>query len=959
MRAPLRPVFGLLLLTLLTCASTAAPRFAHESSDLPPDPAVRFGTLPNGFRYAVLANREPRERAALRLYVDVGSVHETEQQLGVAHFLEHMAFNGSTHYAPGTLIEFFQRMGMNFGGDTNAFTSFDRTVYMIDLPNTQPATVGEGLQVMQDYAHGLLLLEDEIDRERGVILSEKRTRDSVQYRSFVAEFQFALSGSRLTERLPIGTEDIIRSAPRDAFVSFYDRWYRPERLALVAVGDFEPAEIEREIIERFSKIEARAPAETDPSYGELARREGTHVLFHHEPEAGATTVGIQTVVPYQKEPDTAANRLQYLPRQLAVSMLNRRLSELAKKEGSPFSSGHVAVNEAYDFARNAGIELTCQPQQWSDALAVADQELRRALEHGFQEPEMREAVAAYRNALEQAVRTAPTRRSSSLAMELISAIADDEVFTTPQTDLDLFGPALDRVTVQHCLQALRQAFAAPHRLVTVIGNAKINGDADTASAEEKIKAVFETSSAVAVLPPEAMSDLAFAYTDFGSPGAVKSRREVDDLGVTQVEFENGVRLNLKKTDFEADRIAMNVRIGTGQLTEPREQPGLATFAANTFTLGGLGQHSADELRRILAGRNVGVGFRVDSDAFVLAGSTTPKDLELQLQLATAHLTDPGYRPEAARQMLKAIEQYYTQLAHVPQGPLQLEVPRLLASGDPRFGLPPQKAIESRTLDEVRAWVGPQLAEGALEVALVGDIDVEAAIQAVANTFGALPARKAKPALEDLRKVSFPDPFEKDYTVPTEIPKGVVALYWPTTDGRDIHLARRLNLLSEILSDRLRVRIREEIGGAYSPSAGSMASDTYSGYGYINAYIVVEPDKAEEIATVTREIAADLAQNGVTDDELQRAKLPLLTSLRESARTNAYWLNAVLASAQEFPQRLDWARTRYSDIEAVTKPELDALARQYFGSDRAFQVIVLPSSPGPAEKPMPGPTAPPS
>jgi zinc protease len=967
----MRPLFLLaLLLAATTGLSAAAPRFAHDASDLPADPAVKFGRLPNGFRYAVLANREPRERAALRLLVEVGSLHETEQQLGIAHFLEHMAFNGSTHYAPGTLIEFFQKMGMNFGGDTNAFTSFDRTVYMIDLPNTQPATLAEGFQVIHDYASGLLLLESEIDRERGVILSEKRTRDSVDYRSFVAEFEFALRGSRLTKRLPIGTEEIIRSAPRDAFVDFYNTWYRPERMALVVVGDFDAAAIEQEIMRRYADLAPRDGAREDPERGPLAPREGVDVLYHHEPEAGATTVGIQIVQTYQKEQDTAATRLSKLPRNLALAMLNRRLSELAKKEGAPFSRGQAVATEHYDFVRNAGIELTCQPHQWADALAVADQELRRALEHGFQAAELREATAEVRNALEQAVRRAPTRRSPELAMELISAIADDEVFTTPAHDLALFGPVLEQVTLDDCVRALREAWSAPHRLVSVIGNANLREGnsgktaaastspaSGNASPEGKIRQVFETSRIVAVAPPAAIEETEFAYTDFGPPGEVRERRHVPDLDITQVVFANGVRLNLKQTDFEAGRIAVSVRVGTGQLTESRETPGLATFANNTFIQGGLGQHSADDLRRILAGKNVGVGFRVDSDAFVFAGGTTPDDLLLQLQLTAAHMTDPGYRPEAARQIMKAIAQYYAQLAHVPQGPLQLEVPRLLASGDPRFGLPPQADLERRTLEEVKSWLTPQLAEGAVEVALAGDLEVDAAIDAVARTLGALPPRRQKPLLEELRQVSFPPPFNKDYTVPTEIPKGVVALYWPTTDSRNVHIARRLNLLAEVLSDRLRVKIREEIGGAYSPSAGSTSSDTYRNYGYINAYIVVEPEKAAEIAQVTRELAADLAANGVTADELERAKQPILTALRESARTNGYWMGAVLGSAQEFPQRLDWARSRYSDIESVTKSELDELAQRYLGDERAFQVVVLPAHPGESAQPPPGPTAP--
>jgi zinc protease len=953
MRARFRLLWPVAMVLLLPALVWAAPRFPHADSDLPPDPQVRFGQLPNGLRYAVMANAEPRERVALRLLVDVGSLHETDTQQGVAHFLEHLAFNGSTHYPPGTLIEFFQRMGMNFGGDTNAFTSFDRTVYMIDLPNPRPETVTEGLQVIHDYADGLLLLAPEIDRERGVILSEKRTRDSVEYRSFVAEFRFALAGTRLIDRLPIGTEEVISSAPPEEFRDFYDTWYRPDRLTLVAVGDFDAAALEQQIRSRFADLAPRAPARADPAVGPLPPRQGVQVLYHHEPEAGATAVSIQTVTPYQPEPDTAANRLQYLPRQLAIGMLNRRLSELAKQEGAPFSHGSVVATEYYDVVRNAGIELTCQPGQWEAALAVADQELRRALEHGFQPAELREAVAAYRNSLQQAVRTAPTRRSADLAMQLIASIADEEVFTTPETDQALFEPALDAVTVEHCARALHHAFGAPHRLVSVIGNAKLATDAP----EGRIASVFAASSAVAVAPPAAITETEFAYTDFGSAGSVQERRHVVDLDVTQVVFSNGVRLNLKRTDFEADRIALQVRVGTGQLTEPKDQVGLATFASSTFTAGGLGQHSSDELRRILAGRNVGVGFRVGGDAFILGGATTPTDLLLQLQLTAAHLVDPGYRPEAARQAMKAIEQYYRQATHVPQGPLQLEVPRLLASGDPRFGMPPQAALEQRTLDEVRDWLAPQLGRGALEIALVGDLDVEQTIDAVARTFGALPARDAKPALEDLRRVSFPAPFTKSYTVPTEIPKGVVSLYWPTTDARNVHLARRLSLLAEVLSDRLRVKVREEIGGAYSPGAGSSPSDTYRNYGYINAYIEVEPDQAEEIAQVTRELAADLATSGVTDDELQRAKQPVLTALRESARTNAYWLGAVLAMAQEFPERLDWARSRYSDIESVTKAEIDALARQYLASAQAFQVIVLPSSPGPAGQPLPGPTAP--
>ncbi len=338
---------------------------------------------------------------------------------------------------------------------------------------------------------------------------------------------------------------------------------------------------------------------------------------------------------------------------------------------------------------------------------------------------------------------------------------------------------------------------------------------------------------------------------------------------------------------------------------------------------------------------------------MLSGTTNREDLLLQLQLIAAHITDPGYRPEALRQIRKAIEPYYNQLAHVPQGPLMLEVPRLLASGDARFGLPPREVLLSRTQEESKTWLTPQLAEGAVEVAIVGDIDIDATVAAVARTLGALPKRGGRPAFAAERVVKFPDePFSKDFQVDTQIPKAVVAIYWPTTDGNDIKLARRLRLLTDVLSDRLRVKVREEMGEAYGWHAGCEAGETYPGYGYIFASTVVSPEKTEAVQQAILAAADDLQKNGVTDDELTRAKLPVLTALRESARTNGYWLGQVLDRAQEKPALLDWCRTRYSDNEAITKAELDALAKQYFVPARVCRVVSRPAAAPAASAPVP-------
>ncbi len=913
------------------------PGFAHAGSDLTPDPGARFGTLPNGFRYVIYPNAEPKGRASLRLLVLAGSLHETEEQRGLAHFLEHMAFNGGTHFKPGTLVQYFQRIGMSFGGDTNANTSFDRTLYLLELPDTQPATLAEGLRVLADDAGGLLLAPDMVEKERGIILSEQRARDSVDYRTFVSQFNTTLGTTRLPRRIPIGETAVIAHAPRAQLVDFWDTWYRPERLVAIVVGDVKPAVVEPMLAAAFSSLTARAPARPEPALGDLPEFAGLRTNFHPEPEAPRTTVSLTLVRSYVPEADTAAHRLRELPRSIAVAILNRRFSELAKRENAPFSEAHASVSEGFGFLREASVDLTCKPAQWAAALAAGEQELRRAREHGFAAAELKEVVAAYLNALEQAAQTASTRRSDRLAAELAEGVLHREVFTSPASDLARLRPALAKLTPADCAAALRLAFPESGRYVLVSGNVQIAGDAPAA-----IAAAYHQSSAVAVPPPAAAAEHPWAYTSFGTAGRVVQREHVADLDLDLITFANGVRLNLKSTPFEAGRIRLSARVGNGMITEPPGQPGLTGLAGGTFDAGGLGRHSTDDLRRLLAGRNVGVSFRPAADAFDFSGATTRTDLLLELQLLAAKLTDPGYRPEALRQARQGLEQLYLSFDHTPSGPFATSVARLLASGDPRFGLPAKDVMLARNLDEVRAWLAPQLAHGAIELSLVGDLDPEATITAVAQTLGALPPRSPKPALADLRRIAFPArPFAQDYTIASAIPKGIVRLYWPTTDSFDVPRARRLNLLASVFHDRLRVKVREEIGGTYSPQAGSTASDTFPGYGYISANVDVAPAMAQKITELVLSIGDDLAQHGVTEDELTRAKQPALTAMRESLRNNGYWLGNVLSRAQEKPEVLDWCRTRLADFNSITAAELGALAKTYLGRDRASRAIVLP------------------
>ena len=925
------------------------PPWPPPATDIPTDPALIHGRLENGLAYAVLPNHEPRERASVRLYVRAGSLDETDEQRGLAHFLEHMAFNGTRHFPADTLVEYFQRQGMSFGADTNAHTSFDHTLYMLELPTGDAARLAEGFKVLRDFADGMLIEQDEVEKERGIILAEKRARDSVEFRTALAEYAFILPDVRMSQRWPIGVAETLADADATRIRAYFETWYRPENVAVVVVGEIDPESTIELIRGAFGSMRPSAPPAPRADLGHVEAIEVPVAAVHAESEATTVSVSIQVISPWKDLPDTAANRVRELPLQVACAIVNRRLDTLARRDDAPFTGGSISAGPGDEVFRVAAIELRGAPDRWRDALALADREVRRALEHGFSAGEVREITANILNSYEEAVRSAPTRRSSALASAIVNAIDEEFVFNTPETSLAIIRPAAEAVTPEDCVAALRTAWGASAPRLFVSG--KLGDDVTAATVLD----TYRASQEVAVEAPAWQADAEFAYTDFGQPGEVAERRYIEDLDITLVRFTNDVRLNLKRTDFQANAIGIRARLGGGKLQMPLDRPELGVVTAPLVNSSGLGRHSIEELRPLLAGHSVQVGFGVGEEAFEYAGGTSPKDLELQLHLLGAKITDPGMRTEALMRVRRGLEQEYNRLRHLPGGVAQLHIPPLLASGDPRFGLPPLERLLAVTPDDVRGWLAPIIADDALEVAIVGEIDIEATIELARRTLGALPPRRPKPAFEEERRVAYPaEPPVLEFTVETEIEKALVLTYWPTDDNSDISRTRRLNVLSSIFGDRLRKVIREELAAAYSPSCRSDCSSTYDGYGLFSVGIEVDPGQAATVQAAVLRIAEELRATGVSDDEVTRAKEPILTSIKQTVRQNGYWLNNVLDRAQEKPKVLDHARTRAADFASITKAEIDALAARYLDNARAARFVITPAAdapPAPAETPQ--------
>lgn len=924
-----------------TTLSLSHAQWPQDASDLKADPKANFGTLANGLKYVILPNDEPPGRASIRIYMDVGSLMEEEDQQGMAHYLEHMAFNGSRHFPGGEMVEYFQRLGMGFGADTNAHTSFKETVYMLELPKVEAKLIAEGLQLFRDNLDGMTLGEKEIDKERGIILSEKLSRDSIEYRTQIAGYEFAMPDSLLPRRLPIGIEKTIKSMQRQRFVDFYSKWYSPKRATIVAVGDFKDvAAVKAEIEKNFADAKGPATEAPDPSFGKITTGRGIIAKLHTETEAKAVDLSVELLKPAENKPDNAANRREKMVRDLADSMVNLRLSELAKTENTPILGSEAYSYEYLVFVQVTGIMAQCAPDQWQRALTLMETEIRRAVEHGFTEAEFEEAKASFLKSVELRAAQADTRKSRDLASGLVSILAAKKVITHPSDDLVRVKAALANLKMEECHQACVESWKGQDIQIFVGGNLKLEGDSSA-----QIISTYRDSQKLPVAAPAKKQTAAFAYANLGKAGSITSQTEVKELEITQAVLSNNVRVNIKPTPFEKGTVRVGISFGGGKMVAPLDKPGLIPFAQSTFILGGLKAHSADELRQLFASKTIGMDFNVGDEGFMLSGRTTPVDLEAQLQLLTAFMVAPGYREEAERQFRKNIEPMYVDLAHTADGIMMNKVVSYIHSADPRFGFPAIEEMQKRSLAEVAAWLKGPLASDFLEVSIVGDVEVKATLEAILKTVGALPKRDAvKPAYAKERAVPFPKgPSTQDMPFETEIPKAISALYWPTGDMLDIKRTRRLSLVAALLDDRLRIKVREELGETYSPACYHVASDTFTGYGYMTAMIECKSEQAQPLTELVTKIAAELAAGPITADEFERAKKPILTQIEQMRRDNRYWAQNVVRNCQEHPERIEWSKNLISDFEGITLEEAQDLAKQFLGKDHAVAVKVLPKN----------------
>lgn len=933
------------VLTLAACAAqpapiasapkpTSTPTWAFQQSDLPPDPAYRYGQLPNGMRFIIRRNATPAGTAQVRMDIATGSLDEREAERGFAHFVEHMAFNGSTNVPEGEMVKLLERNGLFFGADTNAQTSFEQTLYMLDLPRNDPKLLDTALMLMRETASELTIAPEAVARERGVVLSELRDGQGWSRTNLEDQLAFFYPAATYPQRLPIGTVETLNAATADTLKAFWAREYVPSKTTLIVVGDFEPDAVEQAIRARFADWQPK-PETPRPAEGKIDPKQKARVDIHLDPSL-SERVTASRHGPWLDEPDTIDNRRRNLLRQIGYGVVNRRLARLSRAIDPPFRGAGFGTSEVFRIGRTTNVIVDTVDGGWQRGLAAAAGVYARALATGFTQAEIDEQLASIRTGLENAAAGADTRSHGALVSAALALIRDDQVPTTPQSGLARFNQFAPTITPKSVMVALKQE-AVPLKDPLI----RFQGRATPKGGEQALRETWAMATRAKAPAGEVPAPVPFAYTDFGPAGTVVSDSIEPLYGIRQIRFANNVRLNLKHTDLAKDRIDVRLNLDGGEMLDSKADP-LATEMTGVLARGGLGRHSEDDLQTLLAGRSVAFGLGVAGDTFSTDATTTPRDLTLQLQLMAALLTDPGYRPEGEVLFRQNIANFFARLRSSPGAALSNSIGGILSDNDPRFTLQPQQAYAALGYDKLKQAISDRLAGGTVEISIVGDFDEAAAIDAVARTFGALPAREAdfRPYSAERQRSFTPKRGLQIVRHTGEANQAIVRYIWPTRDDRDPEEAMVLSLLAEVAGIEVLDSVRENLGKAYSPGASSALSRVWTGYGTFTMNASVDLADVAATRTALEETARTLVAAPVDADVLQRARAPMLERIDNSLKTNGGW-SALAERAQTQPDRLARAKSARARLEKLTAAELQAIARRYLALDKAVQVIVLP------------------
>jgi zinc protease len=938
-------LFALLLAVPLAAQQPVhkAPALPPGSSALPADTAVHAGKLANGLRYWVRHNNYPEHRLELRLVVRAGSILEDNDQRGLAHFIEHMGFNGTTHFAKNDLQKYLESIGVKYGADLNANTGFDETEYILPVPSDKPELVSRAFDILQDWAMGDRFAPPEVADERGVIMGEWRSGLGAGSRERDKEFPVLFQGSKYAVRLPIGDTGIIERATAAPLKRFYHDWYRPDLMAVIAVGDYPVDSIVALIRNRFGAMKNPVPARPRVAVP-IPTIPGTRVAVITDPEETNESVELlirRPPVRYQTE----ADERRVLINSLVGSIARQRMSELARKPDAPFVDAEFGSSGFIRDLQIFAVSASAKEGKSAAAFEATLRELRRLDEHGVLPAELERAKASLLRGRESAAAETGKTESSVFVGPYQAAFLNGNVIVSAQARYALAQRIVPAITIDEVDAAIREASRGNDRFIAVVApdNAR-----PTLPTRDTLLAILARTD-TATLPAWVETTVNTALVPHPpTPGRIVSETTYADIGVTDWHLSNGVRVLIKPTDFKADEVQIAGESAGGLSLAPDDAVIEAALASFIVQQSGIGDFDAPSLRKRLAGKIANVRAQVDETSAGFAGGASPRDLETAFQLLWLTATAPRLDTAAVAALKNQFHTMLQQRDAAPESAFGDTVTITMGRNSPRVQPVTAARIDKldpqRSLALYREWFRDF---GEATFLIVGNVSLDSLRPLVSQWLGGLPATGVKHAWRDV------EPLPPEGVITKVVRKGkapvatqVIAFTGATEPGgpeTEIVAAAAAQILQERLMDKL----REAMGATYGVDVNSSISRVpHKGYSTVIDFKSA-PQQVDTLWQAAQEIITAFRKDGPTKDELQKFVEQTRREVEVGVKTNDWWLgqlqNYAMPDAPRFgrpmSEMLDWSKR----LDALTPAIVQDAAKRYLDPANVARFVLLPEN----------------
>ena len=924
------------LITLLALLAAACLGQAL-AQPLPTDPRLVRGELENGLSYIILEHDNPPKRASIYLHISTGSMNETDEQRGIAHYLEHMAFNGSENFKSGEVMGFFESLGLTFGRHQNAFTSFDQTVYILDLPDNKVETLGKGMLFFADVAGRLSLLETEIDNERQIIIEEKRARQGARMRVQEYILENIAPGSRFSQRMPIGTEQTLMSVHGDDFRKYYSKWYIPSNMTLIVVADMDADSVRKIIKEHFAGGE-KQPRPVDADAGVLPTH-AMRAIVAHDPELVRATVSIARLDVPSGAVTTYERYREHLIEYLGIQAFNRRLEALVAAGETSFTRANGSASDTFNAFKWIQLDARGDKEHWQQMLAELATELQRARIHGFTPREIEDARTMMLAAAERAVEVEPTRGARRILGALNMAIATGETIMSAQQELDVIKKLLPAISAEHVAERFTEVF--DNSAVTFIAQLPAGVEIPTES-----ELIAFGTKALSVRPePRTQEDRPTSLmAELPTPGEVVQIDRHMEADVWSAWLSNNIRVHYRFMDYKKDEVTIDITLAAGEILESADNRGITQAAILAWRRPATTTLSSTNIRDLMTGDKVNVSGGAGGDSLRLTVTGSPEDLETGLKLAHLLLTEPYLEPAAFDQWQQRQIDSIKARDLDPRTYFAEQMRRTVYPvAQARTQNPTVLQIQSLTRAQSQLWIEKTIATAPIEVSIVGDLDRDRAFELISRYIGSLPHRERinDETLDQMRHIKRPvGPLVSDTSIPTQTDVAVVFTGFYGADRDQLTDTRLLSMASRILSTRMLEEVREDEQLVYSPGVASYPDDTYPGFGLFFAFGFTDPAKADRLAERFEQILADFALNGPTQEELTKAKTQIANDLDKQMKEPRFW-KSKLSSMNYRGVKLDDILSMPEAYQSFTTSDIQETFSRYHTPEASARIIVRP------------------